>query len=121
MKVFIIPAEMTDELQQVEAPEDPEFSAWCNKKVGGWLELHTPRNFPRSGVKFWFDEEGKIKHKKMNRRATALSGIWPDDMIVGDVIVTGSRGATTAEAPMTLLDLASMVDAFLVATGLRIK
>jgi hypothetical protein len=57
--------------------------------VGGWIE---PVRLGRDAI-LWDDEEGKIKGKPENELATLLAhsrgALWPNDVIVGDVIITG--------------------------------
>ena len=57
--------------------------------VGGYIEI-VPTNDGRLVV---LDEEGKLKGKPVNRRATELTRgvVADDDLIVGDVVVAGTN------------------------------
>jgi len=55
------------------------------KVVGGYIQIVTAPN----GQLIVLDEEGKIKGKSVNVRATNLYGN-PHDLIVGDVIVANN-------------------------------
>src|SRR5262245_18141196 len=64
--------------------------------VGGWLDL---LKLP-SGDCLWLDEEGKMKGKPRNGRATTLGhacGIARSDFVVGDVLVTSETAISHDE------------------------
>lgn len=116
MRVFVIPADATRPIVEHDAPGDddnPDFATWCRETLDGYLELHSPRAFPRSGIKMWLDEDAKMKQKSPNIRATRIALLAPHDFIAGDAVVTGSRGPSTAACPLLLEDIVAIVDAFM--------
>jgi len=40
-----------------------------------------------SGKTMWLDEEGKLSGKEINMEATMKSGLYPHDVIVGNVLI----------------------------------
>lgn len=91
---LLIPADMSLPLQAVDMPDGSSL-ALLQKMVGGYVEA-TPVNDRDHEITLYVDEEGKMKHKPFNERATYL---WTliynsvlDDFLVGDVVVTGGVG-----------------------------
>ena len=89
----------------------PEMQA----AVGGWLELVDagPVDDP-ARVVMWCDEEGKLKGRSPNVRATLAAryligagGMDPSDILAGDVLITGADadGETTGVPAHALLAL----------------
>lgn len=114
LNVIVIPADPTEPVRAVEAPtdmEDPNFAQWCRDTVGGYLELHRPRSFPRSGILFWCNEDAKSQRLDPNIRATQLALLIPHDFIAGDVVLTGSNGPETADCPLELEQIDIMLNA----------
>lgn len=79
---------------EVHPKNGEEFSLEeLQEYVGGWIELVL---LDRETNKcMWIDEEGKLKNKPMNERATLLvrgKGLIADnDFIVGDALVTKGK------------------------------
>lgn len=72
---------------------DPSESlTFLQGAVGGLIE-HLP--FPVEGVDAWINEEGKYSDLQLNPVATVLMRngnlIFPDDYIVGDLVLTASN------------------------------
>lgn len=57
-------------------------------KLDGYLEA-IPQNF-NSRVTMYADEDGKRNDKPINMLATILSGLYPQDYVVGDVVLVGA-------------------------------
>jgi hypothetical protein len=53
------------------------------KAVGGWIEIVPTHD----GKDMVINEEGKFKHLPLNEKATEMARIFPNDYIVGDVII----------------------------------
>ena len=61
--------------------------------VGGYIERWCLQGHGLDGLDLIIDEEGKLKEKSYNPKATILSMIlMHDDCIVGDAFVCGSDG-----------------------------
>lgn len=118
LEVIVIPADPREPIRLEKAPSDTEpvgFANWARELLGGYLELHKPRSFPRSGILFWIDEDAKSKKLSPNLRATRIALLEPFDFIAGDAVVTGSKGPETASCPLDL-------DAFTaMANGMMMK
>lgn len=115
MKVFVIPADPTEPVREEQAPEDPEFSRWCNETVGGYLELTFVQGLGgehRSPMNYciWMNEDAKMQQLPPNLRATALALLLPNDFIAGDVVVTGSRPPVTAGVEIDLASFVQILD-----------
>lgn len=55
--------------------------------VGGYIELIRLPN----GRDMYVNEEGKLTGLALNPTATAVSGLWPHDVIIGPALVMGDR------------------------------
>ena len=70
-------------------------TANCAQKIhdliDGWLDL-IPQNF-HSRVTMYANEDGKRDDLPFNFLATILSGLWPQDYVVGDVVLVGAPNA----------------------------
>ena len=91
MKVLVIPAQSCEPLRIQDIPDTGNAqSDAIHDILGGWLEV-APQPHPE--VTIWCDEEGKLKGKSINARASELwEMIWGetlDDVLVGDIILTG--------------------------------
>lgn len=79
-----IPADLSKPVERVQlAPELEVFQ----QEVGGYVQ-----GVDLPGSTMWLDEEGKLKEKPVNARATALGRIFgrlQQDVAVGDVICVG--------------------------------
>lgn len=85
MKALFIPADNSQPLEIRELDGYEDYS----KAIGGWIETIP---YPgRDDVAPYFDEEGKIKGKSKNARATVLLSpvMFPDDYIAGDCVLVG--------------------------------
>jgi Domain of unknown function (DUF3846) len=56
--------------------------------IDGWLEP-VAQNF-HSRVTMYANEDGKRLNLPINFLATILSGLWPQDFVVGDVVLVGA-------------------------------
>jgi Domain of unknown function (DUF3846) len=56
--------------------------------IDGWLEP-VRQNF-NSRVTMYANEDGKRLNLPINFLATILSGLWPHDYVVGDVVLVGA-------------------------------
>ena len=96
MKFVVIPTTGPSRVEDVK----PEDIGWFQQTVGGYIEV-VPLG---GGMLMVLNEEGKLKGLPINRRATEL---YPSDIIVGDVIITGlsdEDGEFTA-APTSLVEV----------------
>ena len=83
MKALVIPADSAEptRYENLEGLED------FQRVVGGWIET-----LPMEGnIAPYFDEEGKIKGRPKNDRATKIlaGSMMPDDYIAGDCLFVG--------------------------------
>lgn len=122
LDVIIIPADLNEPIRLEQAPDDDggpndNFAFWCRKKIDGYLEMHRPRSFPRSGIIFWIDEDAKVKQRPLNLRATCVALLAPFDHIAGDAVVTGSKGPVTASCPLDLESFELMVNEMMRSSG----
>jgi|SRR5262245_5621437 len=74
------------------APERGLSPETIRKVIGGWMEIVRVGDTEAGWRVLILDEEGKLKGKPLNRKATALyqtsDGLrHPGDVIVGDVIL----------------------------------
>ena len=79
-----IPADVNKPVERVQLAPDLEV---FQKEVGGYVEAI---QLPASVM--WLDEEGKLKGKRPNARATALCRVFgrlAADRVVGDVVCVG--------------------------------
>jgi Domain of unknown function (DUF3846) len=76
--------------------------------LDGWLEI-----VPTLGAPFVMlcDEEGKLKGKRLNAVATTLANDYRDweDLIVGDVVLTGLPDRNGDHTEYTLADFAELL------------
>ncbi len=88
----LIPADLTQPTRPLDLGSDP--LAGLQAAVGGWIEAP----FDRQGAALVCNEEGKLRGLRVNTRGTwlwgALLGEDPPDVLVGDVVLVGSAGAT---------------------------
>lgn len=106
MRAFHIPQDKGQPITEVDAPDDDHgFAQWCHEQVGGYLEVHLIKG--HQNLIMWVDEEGKLKNRGVNARATAISQYVGKDVLVGDVIVTGSKPPAVVAVD---LDLETFVD-----------
>jgi hypothetical protein len=114
LEVIIIPADPREPIRLEQAPTDTDpdggFAKWAREKVGGYLELHKPRSFPRSGMLFWINEDAKSLKLSPNLRATRVALLEPFDFIAGDAVVTGSDGPVTASCPLEFEAFVAMTE-----------
>jgi len=117
MKVFLIPADPREPMQELDAPRDdaPDggFAKWCNEKVGGYLEVVALRAFQRSGIMMWVCEDAKREQFPPNIRATRVALLAPRDFIAGEVVITGSKGPETDDAPIDFATWKDIVEGFM--------
>ena len=78
---LLVKVDGTHEDIEVPATGSLEF---LQKTVGGYIEMAPCHAADYAGV--ICDEEGKLKSKPINKTATLLAGLYPDDVLVGDVI-----------------------------------
>lgn len=83
-KAILIPA--LGDIRIVEVSNGDEI----REKIGGWMEGLRVSN----DLFAYIDEEGKLKNKPLNTRATDFcvemkTGLRPDDFIVGDMLLFG--------------------------------
>lgn len=72
--------------------------------VGGYLEIVSA-----VGWHAYCDEEGKLRGRPVNERATALTyfaGFGTGDFLVGTVVFVGNAGSGEADVPAELLEVA---------------
>lgn len=84
-KAIFIPADNSQPLEIRELNGFEDFQ----KAIDGWLETIP---YPgRDDVAPYFDEEGKVKGKDKNARATVLLSpvMFPNDYIAGDCLLVG--------------------------------
>lgn len=82
---IFIPANNSEPLKVVELENYEDY----RRMIDGWLETIP---FPgRDDVAPYFDEEGKVKGKDKNARATVLLSpvMFPNDYIAGDCLLMG--------------------------------
>lgn len=79
MKFVVIPTAGPARVEDAK-PEDLSF---FQNAVGGYIEVVV---LPRGDALMVVNEEGKLTHLPINRRATLL---YPGDIIVGDVVIVG--------------------------------
>lgn len=100
-----IPADEKEAIELVHF--EPGDITFMQEKVGGYFDVADSQVHEAS---LWFDDEGKIKKRDVNARATLilwLENRWRDvDAIVGDVLVTGQPDETgvLTSIPESLLD-----------------
>lgn len=86
IKYAVIPADLNKPVEFKQA--EPTLDLW-QEVVGGYIEPVVCG----AGLRLWVDEEGKLKDKPRNARATALAkgarSIRNDDYLAGDVAVYG--------------------------------
>ena len=101
---MIIPQDVSKDIEFTKGPdEDDERLAWMQEKVGGFIQRIPQQQSPSCGsgveiefgiigywsfpptylVHIWVDEEGLLKSKQLNHRASTLF----ETSIVGDVLV----------------------------------
>jgi Domain of unknown function (DUF3846) len=68
--------------------DTPDIADKVHEMVGGYFEV-IAQNF-NSRVTMYADEDGKRHGKPINFLATILSGLWPQDYVVGDVVLVGA-------------------------------
>jgi len=103
MRVIVIPADLAEDIREVDAPEEgQEFSTWMHELFQGDFELHKPANFRRSNLCLWFGAEAKFQSESPNPRATLMATINPSDYIAGPVVITGEKHGKVVEAPASL-------------------
>ena len=92
--VLKIPARGDWEFAEVETEENGNIPLKTMQAiVGGWIERWELHGHSLDGLDLFLDEEGKLKEKSYNPKATILSMIlMHDDCIVGDAFVCGSDG-----------------------------
>ena len=84
MKALIITAD--DVISVVDVKENGEaLYQLVRNTIGGYMENVYPRGLP-NGYVMVVDEEGKLKHKPVNKLGSILY-MNTDDVIVGDVII----------------------------------
>lgn len=89
-KAIFIPADNSRPLEIVELSDYEQY----RQLIDGWLETIP---YPdRDDVAPYFDEEGKIRGKSKNHRATALLSpvMFAHDYIAGDCILVGFDAET---------------------------
>jgi hypothetical protein len=81
--------------------------SFLQKQVGGYIERVSSAD---GTVDLWVDEEGKLKSYPINNCATDL--LWllnpifqGQDVLCGNVVLTGHKGPETASLPDGLWDL----------------
>jgi len=82
---IFIPADNSQPLEVVELGDYEDY----RRRIDGWLETIP---YPgRDDVAPYFDEEGKVKGKDKNARATVLLSpvMFPNDYIAGDCLLVG--------------------------------
>lgn len=67
------------------------------KEVGGYIETLTLA----PGVVMIVDEEGRLKDKPFNRKASDLSGVG----IVGDALIVGAEGEEFTDVPEEIIKI----------------
>jgi len=98
MEVYVIPCTPIP-IYKVDLPDDMDDQVdKMREVVGGHLELLP---CPIEGVLIWANEEGKRLSLPTNLRATVLAGL-ANDMVVGNVVVTGANGPDIAEPPLDI-------------------
>lgn len=101
IRIITIPA---DETQPVTPSDSPGDLNALQAAVGGYIEAVGTGN-----ICLWLDEEGKLKGRPVNARATKLAhrikAISAQDVIVGDAVITGFNDDTgeNADAPEAAL------------------
>jgi hypothetical protein len=68
--------------------DTPDIAKKVHEVVGGYFE-DVPQNF-NSRVTMYANEDGKRHNLPINWLATILSGLWPQDHVVGDVVLVGA-------------------------------
>ena len=91
-KILKIPARGDWEFVEVETDADGNLTLeTMQSMVGGDIERWCLSGNGLDGLDLFLDEEGKLKEKSYNPKATILSMIlMHDDCIVGDAFVCGS-------------------------------
>lgn len=84
VKIAFIPADKKDRVQYREIDEDSAYTV-IKDLVGGWIE-----NVPASEVRMFVDEEGFLKGRPLNVRATLIAGTNMMFNLYGDVVAYGS-------------------------------
>lgn len=98
IRVYVIPCTPVP-IYQIDLPTDmDEQVEKIREIIGGHLELIRS---PIDGVLLWVNEEGKALRLPSNLRATVLAGL-EGQMLVGNVVVTGSNGPDIAEPPVDI-------------------
>jgi hypothetical protein len=95
------------------AQEDADSLGFLQGIVGGYLEHLSS---PDGRLDFWFHEEGKMEHLRLPINNVATDLLWlvhpafrGQDVLVGNVVLTGHKGPETADAPEGLWErLAAM-------------
>lgn len=101
IQIITVPAETSTPVATIDSPGDLDA---LQEAVGGWIEAVGVGN-----IAIYLDEEGKLKGRSINVRATKLAHrmkvIHPTDCIVGDAVVTGFNDDTgeNADAPAPAL------------------
>ncbi len=88
-KVLKIPARGDWEFAEVETEADGNIPLEAMKSiVGGWVERWELHGHSLDGLDLFLDEEGKLKGRSYNPKATILAEIlFHNDVIVGDTFV----------------------------------
>lgn len=100
IKVLVVPVEGEAEVREI----NPDLES-LQAIVGGYLEA-----VQLSSCHLYCDEEGKLKAKPINRKATVLARTlgWPRsrDVLVGDVVFLADDGSgDEADVPAIVLEV----------------
>jgi len=96
MEAIIIPADSNLPVSVEAMPQDQ--LKFLQAKVGGWI---TTVGIGLPGITGWVDDEGLLKGKAINLRATLLCG----QHLAGDLVLTGvDGGGETVAIPTDLIE-----------------